>query len=221
MIRATEFLKRGYAELCHEATADTRRCKQAVARDRQRRSSAWTETVRLLSVICMLTEARRHPMAVAWDMQQKKYAKLWDTPLITDEELRENIIAQLEQGELSPEEAAFLFQPESIAHVAVWFQAWLIVVEWRLAVDTVTANTEKHVAVPARALHNQVEKFILDDWADLPQGVRALAEAWVLERSQNAKSVWLCRWRKTWGFTVRILPNRTLVLDADMRAKVI
>ena len=95
MSRATEFLKRGYAELCHEATADTRRCKQAVARDRQRRSSAWTETVRLLSVICMLTEARRHPMAVAWDMQQKKYAKLWDTPLITDEELRENIIAQL------------------------------------------------------------------------------------------------------------------------------
>ena len=103
----------------------------------------------------------------------------------------------------------------------MWFQAWIIVVEWRLAVDTVTANTEKHVAVPARALHNQVEKFILDDWADLPPGVRALAEAWVLERSQNAKSVWLCRWRKTWGFTVRILPNRTLVLDADMRAKVI
>ena len=220
MSRVMEFLKRGYAELCQEATAETKRCKQAVVRDRHRRTRAWTETLRLLSVVCLLTDARRHPMAVAWDMQQQKYAKLWGTLTLADEDLREYIIAQLEAEEYPPEEATFLFHPESVTHIALWFRAWMIVVEWRLAVDTISANTDKHVAVPAQPLHIQVEKFILDETFDMPPGVRALALAWVHERTQNAKTVWLCRWRKTWGFTVRVLPSRSLVLDADMRTKV-
>lgn len=211
----------GWASLKKEASIHTKACKRKRDREQAKVTQAWTETARLLTVVCILTEARRHPMAVAWDVQRARWCSLWGQVEVEDEDLRRHIITQLELDAWTSEESEFLFHPTSTAQVALWFRAWTLVVEWRLAVDTIHTNTEKHMAIPARHLHDQAGRLMLDPAAELSEGVRALAHAWFHQRTQNAKDIWLCKWRKRWGFTVRALPSRSIMLETELRTRVL
>lgn len=216
-----DLLRRSYASLEKRAKTETSVCKQRLVRAQAQVRKAWTQTLRLLRVMCLLCEGLRHPMSVVWDLQVEQYSDLWGELDIDDADLREYILLEMEEATWTEEESEFLFNPNSPEHVALWFRAWTLYVEWRLALYTVTTNTNKHIAVPSHALHTKAEVFMLDPEAELTEGVRVLARAWVRDRSANAKAIWLCKWRGRWGLSVRVLPSRSLVLQPELLSKVI
>ena len=118
----------------------------------------------------------------------------------------------LDADPIAAEHREFLFRPVARKAVKQWFKVWTLYVEWRLATATVHMNLDQGVPVPSHVLLAKAHVFVLEHDDEFPRSVQPLAQKWVQQRSQTLQFNWLCLWRQRWGFSVRAMASRNLLL---------
>ena len=210
----------------NEAVKHTSSDLRAAKRRHSRQMKKWTMqesfTIQWLRVLWMLSAGSQHVMQAAWILHTERLQSVWDRSNVDACEIWETIGKQLEEEQLTEESMNALCNPTEKLAVDAWYQAWMFLAEWRLAMAILSLNVDaKLVATPA-AIHTRFQQYISTPHPCVPVEVINRAVAVLAKRSEpEAQRQWLCRWRQKWGFRHRSLPNRCLMHGQEILEKVI
>ena len=159
-------------------------------------------------------------MVQAWESQQSLNEDFCNTEFLDMPTVLEIIHEHLSPSHPAyQKEAIFLAYPEVGSQRKHWLSIWKFYVEWKLARAVVDRIVKQGVAVPPDWILTTHAIMLKGEEECIPDFMAEIANKWWLAMSQNARTIWLCRWRKTWGLKFGALQPRGYLLAEDVHKK--
>ena len=96
---------------------------------------------------------------------------------------------------------------------------WKFFCEWKLAQHVIETNVCKNVPAAAHKLKQQFLKFLCPSDVEVPEEMTSAAKDWWQQKSENAQSIWLHRWRQRWGFLHGHLNPHSFMPENELQEK--
>lgn len=178
------------------------------------------KSMRFLKLLWLWSAGSQDLMVHAWETQQALNEDFCNTDVLSLP-----LVLQKVREHLCPshpayaQEVSFLAYPEVGAQRKHWLRTWKYYAEWKLARTVVDKNVTQGVAVPPEWILTTHASLLKGSDEVIPDFMAEMAMQWWNDMSQNARTIWLCRWRKAWGFKFGTLQPRGYILAEEVQKK--
>ena len=201
---------------------ELRQERQKKGRLEKKLSAKESKALKWLQVLWLLSGGHPHLMRCAWAIHQQRVTDIMAWGTADPEEIWLHVGRQLEDNSLTQAGLDFLLEPTSKEDLEIWYRAWEFCAEWKLARSAISLNVTRHMVAPPAFLHEEFRKYFTTGQVGVPESVLARCDEVLLNRCEdNAKSMWLTRWRRKWGFQHKHLPSFGQIGCAEISDKVI
>ena len=191
-----------------------------ISRYNKRACKVEINSLRFLKLLWIWSCGCQELMQSAWDSQQQ-LDEYFDN--VADMQMPE--VLQIIHEHLCPshpsyeQECIFLAYPESEKDQTVWFGAWRYYAEWQLTKSVRYIVINQGTPAPTCWMLITYARILKGEEEHIPDFMQQRAISWWMKKSHNARKIWLCRWRKAWGFLDGHLHPRGHFLAADVHKK--
>ena len=194
--------------------------RQKIKRDNGRIKKVEVDSMRFLKLMWIWSLGNQDLMVQAWDSEHRLEEHFCNTEILSMPLLLQKVNEHLSpEHPLYEQEAKYLSYPEPGAEQKTWFASWKFFVEWKLSKAVVEKNVTQGISVPPDWILTTHGQFLKGAEEGIPDVMAACACRWWEGMSPNAKSIWLCRWRKNWGFKHGNLQPRGYILVEEVQKK--
>lgn len=208
-----EAMKRTAAELAAERSKFARQKKKWDAQERF--------NVVFLRILWIISAGNPHVMQSAWRLFSERLDSVWHRSDADCQVIWDKIGKDVEEQNMSDEAMFELCHPISKEAVDAWYQAWVFLAEWRLAMAVLSLNVDSKLVATPEEIHARFHQYLCSHHPLVPAVVLNRAvDAQHKRRKAAAQRQWLCRWRERWGFQYRSLPHRSVMQGDEILRKV-
>ena len=199
-----------------------RMLRQKLRRKHCKTTEARLTSMRFMTLLWLWSEGSHNLMIHAWESQHNLEELFNDTDELNMPSL---LLVLHEYLQLSPthskypQEQKFLNAPAVGVDQKMWLHTWKFYVAWKLAHAVVEKNVKQGTSVPSDWILTTHERFLHGKDENIPKFLETTATRWWEGMNQNARLIWLCRWRKEWGFKFGTLQPRGHMLADELQRK--
>ena len=192
-----------------------RRCK----RELERACERWKSTLRFMRLMWLWSLGQQEIMQFAWEDQKWKNDSVFEEDNVDLDAMIEQVQSEFENNLLEDAEVIFLTYPQGSSAVKVWLQAWRFFVEWKLARHVLHINLAKGVPMPADKMLLKHANLLAGMEETIPDYLCETVLQWWYQKSNNARTIWLHRWRLNWEFMHGHLTPYSYVPKSELEKK--
>ena len=196
--------------------------RQRVRRKTGKTTEVLLTSMRFLTLLWLWSEGSQNLMIHAWESQHCLEEHFNDTDEFTMPSLLQMLHEYLHLSPIHPkylQEKKFLDAPAVGVDQKLWLLTWKFYVAWKLAHAVVEKNVKQGISVPPDGILTTHERFLHGKDENIPEFLGTTATRWWKGMNQNSRLIWLCRWRKEWGFKFGTLQSRGYMLADELQRK--